>query len=181
MELIINKFGAKVKKRGERIVVVAPPEWQEREYPIRRLSKIIIARPASITTGAVQLALEHDVDIVYLGSFGMPYGRVYSSKPGRLSEVKRCQVEKARSLIGTEIATRFINGKISQQAKHLAALSRKLNRDFTGELEELRKSRQLLELVAGDIEHARGQIFGIEGQAAESYFSALKKLHKYCA
>ncbi|HLD86261.1 MAG TPA: CRISPR-associated endonuclease Cas1 [Patescibacteria group bacterium] len=165
-----------MKKHYERIVIVTPPDWLGKKYPIRHLSKIIIARPASITTGAVQLALEYDVDIFYLGNFAMPYGRIYSSKPGRLSDVKRSQVKKADSAIATEIAKRFVAGKISQQSKHLQSLAERLGLNFQAEAIGLDNNLHLLNLVAGEIKHARGQIFGIEGQAAETYFSALKKI-----
>ena len=64
----------------------------KKEYPIRALEEIIILRPSSISTGAVQLALEAGVDIVYLNSFGTPVGRIFSSRPKGMAELRKAQV-----------------------------------------------------------------------------------------
>lgn len=58
MDLLINTFGTRIRSRGERIVL-AFPDGKKQAYPARRIEKIIILRPSSISTGAVQLALEH--------------------------------------------------------------------------------------------------------------------------
>ena len=141
MELIINKFGARIKKKYERIAVSFPNTNQIKEYPVRRLSKIIIMAPSSITSGAVQLALAHDVDIVYLERRGMPYGRIYGSKPGRLTEVKRKQIETTKSEKATYISRQMIFGKITNQQRFLATLPR----DFADQIEKMRsiKARHL--------------------------------------
>lgn len=68
MDILINTFGTRIRSTGERIVLVFPKTNKKREYAARRIEKIIILRPSSISTGAVQLALEHD--IVYFGSWG---------------------------------------------------------------------------------------------------------------
>ena len=81
MDLLIDTYGTRIGSCGERIVLSFPKIKEKKEYPIRRVEKIVILRPASLTTNAVQLALEHDVDIVYLGAFGKPIGRIFSSEP----------------------------------------------------------------------------------------------------
>lgn len=58
MDLLVNTYGTRIRSRGERIVL-AFPDGKKHEYPARRIEKIIILRPSSISTGAVQLALEH--------------------------------------------------------------------------------------------------------------------------
>jgi len=172
MELIINKFGARIKKKYERIAVSFPNTNQIKEYPVRRLSKIIIMAPSSITSGAVQLALAHDVDIVYLERRGMPYGRIYGSKPGRLTEVKRKQIETTKSEKATYISRQMIFGKITNQQRFLATLPR----DFADQIEKMRSIAQLLNLIKGPIEYARDQLFGLEGRAADLYFQALREI-----
>ena len=56
------------------------------------LDKIIILRPSSISTGAVQLTLEAGVDMVHLNPFGMPVGRIFSSSPKGMAELRKAQV-----------------------------------------------------------------------------------------
>lgn len=71
MDLLIDTYGTYIGCTGERVVLRLPSKSRNRkritkEYPIRRLKKIVILRPSSISTHAVKLALEHEVDIVYL-------------------------------------------------------------------------------------------------------------------
>ena len=95
MDLLINTFGTRIRSSGERIVLALPVTAKykmKKEYPIRALEEIIILRPSSISTGAVQLALEAGVDIVYLNSFGTPVGRIFSSGPKGMAELRKAQV-----------------------------------------------------------------------------------------
>jgi len=68
MDLVINTFGVRVRSAGQRIVL-ALPDGSKKEYSIKILEKIIILRPSSISTGAVELALGAGVDIVYLMAY----------------------------------------------------------------------------------------------------------------
>src|ERR1700674_1914673 len=96
MELLIKTYGTRIRSRGERIILAYPgfkAKYRvKKEYPIRSLDKIIIACPSSVSTGAVQLALEAGVDIVYLNHFGTPVGRIFSSSPKGMAELRKAQV-----------------------------------------------------------------------------------------
>jgi CRISPR/Cas system-associated endonuclease Cas1 len=83
MDLLINTYGTRIRRSGERIVLWFPRTNTKREFAARRVEKIIILRPSSISTGAVQLALDHDIDIVYpctsrpqKGRCATPYGSI---------------------------------------------------------------------------------------------------------
>jgi len=64
-DLLIDTYGTKIGSSSDRIILSFPNVKEKKEYPIRRLDKIVVLRPASLTTNAVQLALEHDIDILY--------------------------------------------------------------------------------------------------------------------
>ena len=96
MDLYIDSYGTKIGTTGERITL-SSPDKQKKEYPIRWLKKIVLQRPAALTTHAMQLALRHDVDIVCLGDFGMPLGRIVPSEPKGLANVRRAQLEVCNS------------------------------------------------------------------------------------
>lgn len=76
-DLIITGYGCKVSKTRERIIVSSKSgHWEER--PIRNIDKILIQGPATLTSPAIHLALEHGVDIVFQNpkKFFLPAGRV---------------------------------------------------------------------------------------------------------
>lgn len=50
-----------------------------------KVESIIISNKAMISTQAVCLALEHNIDLVFLDQYGFPNGRVWFSKMGSTS------------------------------------------------------------------------------------------------
>lgn len=178
MDLLIDTYGTKVGCSGERIVLSFPGIKKKQEYPVRRLEKIVILRPAAITTHAVKLAIEHDVDIVYLGSFGKPVGRVFSSQPKGLANLRRAQLEVSTSDQGFEIARVLVKRKCLNQLAYLEYLGRKYNKDFSKELLQARTIFATIDFLPASIK-SRSQMLGIEGYIADRYFSALKALFRF--
>jgi len=74
-------------------------------------------RPSSISTGAVELALEHDIDIVYLGAFGKPIGRIFPNHPKGLVELRRAQLAFVTSPGALALAKQFAQGKTENQSR----------------------------------------------------------------
>jgi CRISPR-associated protein Cas1 len=201
MDLIIDSYGTYIGASGERIVLGLPEkgkplirngkrkrrkkgEWTpkkriKKEYPIRRLEKIIILRPASISTHAVKLAIENDVDIVYLGAFGKPIGRIFGSDARGIATMRRAQLESsvdpARS---SYLAKSFVVAKCQNQITHLKFLAAKYRGQFDKEIiqaETLLKTIESLPLG----EKFREQLLGIEGYIAERYWHSIQTLHRF--
>ena len=136
MDLLINTFGTRIRSTGERIVLALPGDKAKfktkREYPVMALEKIIILRPSSISTGAVQLALEAGVDIVYLNSFGTPVGRIFSSSPKGMAELRKAQIVFSSSPKALELSRTLVAAKGANQVAHLRQLARQYRISFTG-------------------------------------------------
>lgn len=178
MDLLINTYGTRIRSTGQRIVLEVPGKKQSEQYPIRSLEKIIILRPSSISTHAVQLALEFGVDIVYLNSFGTPVGRIFSSIPKGLAELRRSQLKISNSTHAFSIAKALVKGKSLNQLTYIKSLDTKLPKKFTTEIIQSETILQSLTFMQ-DGPHAREQLFGFEGFIADKYFKCLKKLFKF--
>ena len=178
MDLLIDTYGAKVGCSGERIVLSFPGTKLKKEYPIRRLAKIVILKPAAITTHAVKLALEHDVDIVFLGYFGKPVGRVFSSEPKGLASLRRSQLEISTSDQGFNIARLIIKRKCLNQLNYLEYLAKKYQKDFSKEILQVQTILETIDFLPTSYQ-SRGQLLGIEGYIADRYFHALKSLFAF--
>ena len=178
MDLIINTFGTRIRSSGERVVLKFPGSNTKKEYPIRRLEKIIILRPSSISTNAVQLALEHDIDIVYLGSFGKPVGRIFPSSPRGLTLLRRAQLEAANSPRAFDLAKSLVRGKCLNQITYLEQLAVEYGKSFEKELIQSETLVKSVDLVP-HTNKGRGQLFGIEGYVADRYFTGLKRLYRF--
>lgn len=161
MDLLINTYGTRIRSRGERIALTFPNNSETKEYPARRLEKIIILRPSSISTGAVQLALEHDIDIVYLGAFGKPVGRIFPSHPKGLAQLRRAQLAFASTPGSLSLAKRFVQGKSENQIAYLRQLQALYAADFSHEILEAETLLKPLALIP-DTSPGKAQLFGVE-------------------
>ncbi|MDB5255235.1 MAG: CRISPR-associated endonuclease Cas1 [Candidatus Nomurabacteria bacterium] len=178
MDLLIDTYGTKIGSTGKRIVLSFPQIKEKKEYPVSRLEKIVIMRPASLTTNAVQLALDNDVDIVYMGAFGKPIGRIFSSSPKGIVTLRRGQLEISQSEKGFELAKTFMKGKCSNQLYFIEKLAFLFNKDFSIELKQMTSTLASLGSVPLTKEGMQ-QLLGMEGYIAERYFSCMKKLFRF--
>lgn len=185
MDLLIDTYGTFIGCTGERLVLRLPSKGKdkkkriEKEYPIRRINKIVILRPSSISMHAVKLALEHEVDIVYLGSFGKPVGRIFSSDSKGLATTRRAQLEvsndPAKALV---LAKSFITGKCRNQVTYMRYLMAKYGEDFEKPITQAETLLKTIEAIRPGT-GARDQLLGVEGFIAEKYWGSLKQLHKF--
>lgn len=182
MDLLIDTYGTFIGSTGERIVLRLPGKGKKRiakEYPIRRINKIVILRPSSISTHAVKLALEHEVDIVYLGAFGKPVGRIFSSDSKGLATTRRAQLEVAQDPArALALAKSFITGKCRNQITYLRYLMAKQGANFEKAIAQAEALRTTIELIRPG-NGAREQLLGVEGFIAERYWSSLRQLHAF--
>ena len=178
-DLLIDTYGTRIGSSGERIVLSFPNIKEKKEYPIRRLDKIVILRPASLTTNAVQLALEHEVDIVYLGAFGKPIGRLFSSEPKGLASLRKSQLEISNDQTKSfELAKAFVTGKCTNQISYMRLMGYEYKKDFSTELLQAQTMFDSIKFLPAS-EKSKEQLLGMEGYIADRYFSCLKKLSKF--
>ncbi|MDE1966548.1 MAG: CRISPR-associated endonuclease Cas1 [Patescibacteria group bacterium] len=178
-DLLIDTYGTRIGASGERIVLSFPKTTEKKEYPIRRLGKIVILRPASLTTHAVQLALEHDVDIVYLGAFGKPVGRIFPSDPKGIASLRKAQLKVSGDRDKSfELAKAFVKGKCSNQISYARYLGYKYNKDFSTEILQAKTMLDSVDLLPSS-DKGKEQLLGIEGYIADKYFACLKQISKF--
>lgn len=179
MDLIISTYGTRIRRRGERFLLQLPKNPKSEEYAANRIKKIIISRKSSISSDAVHLAVNKEIDVVYLGDFGRPVARIIPSKPTSVPYLRQCQLQAAASPDeSSRFAKEFIYGKCQNQLDYLKYLERNLNLSLETGIFQI---ESLLEKLCS---HAKDKLsmpslLGIEGKIAETYFSALKKIHPF--
>jgi CRISPR-associated protein Cas1 len=99
MQLFINTPGAKLRKSGG-LIEVSTNENKE-QYACNKLNQIVISTCASITTDVLELAMENNIDVVFLKRNGAPFGRVWYSKLGSISTIRRIQLKLIDVSLGT--------------------------------------------------------------------------------
>lgn len=175
MQLVINSRGAYLRKKGECFEIKV--DEKKTEISARKVQTILITTAVLISTDAILLAHEHNIDISFIDHYGNPFSRIWHAKFGSTAFIRRMQLELSDSKEGVDLAKKWVDTKISNQSELLEKLSRTRESKKDEILvyrEKLEKARRSLDLVVGDsIENIRGTIMGYEGNAGRVYFEAL--------
>src|SRR5262245_40013432 len=174
MQLVINTFGASLRKQGERFVVRAGE--REAAFSAHKVQSILITTGAHLTTDAIELAIEHNIDLVFLKPDGEPLGRVWQARLGSTATIRRRQVEAAEGPEGLELARGWVGAKLSNQAEFLEELGRRRPGEsalFERAVGTVRASQARVEALTGTLEEQRGSLLGLEGSAGRAYFACL--------
>ena len=172
MQIVLDKFGMFLGKKGNRFVL----EYREekKEISADMVKQIIISSASSVSTDAVKLAMEHGIDIVYTSYFGMPYARIYPCKLGGTTLTRRRQATKYTSPEMARMVKSFVSAKIKNQIYMLKSLQKsRENVDFTAALKIMEESAAKIDGISGNIDEMRNSLLGIEGICGNQYFSCL--------
>ncbi len=128
---------------------------------------------------AVQLALAHEVDIVYLGAFGKPVGRIFSSDPKGLATLRRAQLAVSSDPTKSfELARTFVIGKCRNQIRFMRHLT---DRYGAENAKERMQAETMFESIAKLLpsNRANEELLGFEGSIAERYWQSMRLLFKF--
>src|SRR5574344_1175275 len=116
MELILNTFGTSLSRDNEGFVITTKDGRQR--IPTDGIKSIQISRGAQITSDAVMLAVEHEIEVMFMDKSGMPIGRIWSPKYGSISTIRKGQL----NFTFTKDALVWIKGVILQKIENQQAL-----------------------------------------------------------
>lgn len=177
MELYINSFGAYVQKSGECFKITT--DGKSFEVSCQKVSSIVISTPSSISTDAIKLAIDNNIDIVFLDSFGNPFGRVWMAKLGSTNLIRRRQLEASESEIGFNYVLSWIRNKFQNQIDFLLKLRQTRphrSAEITEAIDRLRFVCNELNCLSGTIEENRSKVLAIEASGAKIYFDIISSL-----
>lgn len=177
MQLVINTYGSYLQKNGDCFKI--KKEEQVFEVSVKKVSSILITTAAYITTDAIKLAMDHNVDIIFLDDFGDPFGRVWHSKLGSTTLIRRKQLEVAETEEGLKLALSWVGRKFENQIDLLTRLRKTRtpkSAEITVCMNKLTELKNRLDSLAGTINDKRGTIMGIEGNGARVYFECISSL-----
>ncbi|MEW6035032.1 MAG: CRISPR-associated endonuclease Cas1 [Candidatus Micrarchaeota archaeon] len=176
MQLIINDHAAFLGKHSE-LFYVRIPGKPEQEFAADKVEQIIISAGSSVSVGAVQLAMEKEIDIVYLAWNGMPIGRVYPCKLGGTTLTRKKQLEAYGSALSTLIVTTLLSAKLRNQAYLLKSLA-KTRKDvlLRENADKILTEAEKLAAMTGPLDTIREPLLGLEGYSGSVYWDALSRL-----
>jgi CRISPR-associated protein Cas1 len=177
MQLVINTPGTFITQKDECFRL----KQKEKLFDISplKVESVVISNQAMISSQAVVLALEHNIDVIFLDNYGDPMGRIWFSKMGSTALVRRRQLEAAESPLGFELVVDMAARKLNNQIGFLKKLmhARSSRKDhFLAPIRTIETVRSDLYSCGTDLEEARNRLMGFEGTAGRNYFQCLSSL-----
>jgi CRISPR-associated protein Cas1 len=174
MQLVINTPGTFITQKDKCFRL----KQKERVFDISplKVESIVISNQAMISSQAVVLALEHNIDIVFLDTYGDPMGRIWFSKMGSTALIRRKQIEAMDSPLGLGLVVEMVDQKLDNQASFLKKLMHArpgAQEHFVTPVRTIEKARVELSSSGTDLDSARNRLMGLEGTAGRSYFQCL--------
>jgi CRISPR-associated protein Cas1 len=177
MQLVLNTFGCYLRKKEKCFLV--KNEDRVFEVAAKKVQSILITTSAFLSTDAVKLAMDNNIDIVFLDEYGNPYGRVWQSKLGSTTLIRRRQLEFANDARGLELDREWVVRKFENQIEFLSQLKNTRPEKASRITEWIIALQDILEKVQnleGTLEEKRASIMGYEGSAGRIYFETLNHI-----
>lgn len=175
MELIISTFGTSLNRENEGFVITTT-EGRQR-IPAEGITSIQISRGAQISSDAVMLAMEKEIEVLFMDKNGNVIGRIWSPKYGSVSTIRKGQLNFSFS---TE-AIRWIKEVICQKIENQQALLLTFESSDIMIQNHVQKSIRRLEDYRTKVSTINGEVIsdiastlrGWEGLSSKIYFETL--------
>lgn len=174
MELVLNTYGVSLNRDNEGFVITTS-EGRQR-IPAVGISSIQISRGASISSDAVMLAVEKEIELLFMDKSGKPIGRVWSPKYGSISDIRKGQVNFVYSHDAVEWIKEIIRKKIENQQAMILMFSESAASDpaIVKSIDRLEDYRTKIASLQGDIvQDIAHSLRGWEGVSSRIYFSTV--------
>ncbi len=182
MQLFIDTYGTflHVKDGMFEVKIFHKEKEIKRKIAPGKISSIMLSKGTSLSYEAVYLALMHNIDILFLEFEGTPVGRVWHSKLGSTTKIRKHQLIASINEVGVKYVKEWITQKIENQLEFLKRLKkhRASQAEYFNEIiTKLTTSKNGIEnLKAKTISQIADNIRGHEGTAGRLYFEILGKI-----
>lgn len=180
MQIYLNTYGTYLHVKDEMFEIRVPVkdgEPEKKHIAAHKISSIIMSTSAALSTDAVRLALMNNIDIIFTQGDGHPLGRIWHSKLGSTTKIRKQQLEASLGKEAINFTKVWIGEKINNQLefikdlkKHRAQMLGYLD-DKINKLQNLASAIQQLD--GNRIEDIADTIRGLEGTAGRLYFETI--------
>lgn len=180
MQIYLNTYGTYLHVKDDMFEIKVPVKDSEpikQHISVHKVSTIIMSTSAALSTDAVRLALTNNIDIVFTHSDGHPMGRIWHSKLGSTTKIRKRQLEASLSKEAVIFTKKWIAEKMNNQLEFILDLKKhrpQLADYITDKITKLESlSVSLSCLNADKIEEISDTVRGLEGTAGRLYFETI--------
>ena len=173
MQLVLNTPGAYLRiKDGCFHISVAE---QSKLVAPKKVESILISSAVKLSSAALQMAVEYNIDVLFLDKFGEPFGRLWHAKLGSTTRIRRGQLVASTGSEGLGYALGWVRQKLDNQIEFLTTLANKRpakREKLSACMAQLQAMRDKLE-EGFESGNTAESLRGLEGTAGRIYFEAL--------
>jgi CRISPR-associated protein Cas1 len=178
MDIILNTFGTTLIRENENFAILHPDGKQR--VPLSDVKSISISRGAQITSDAAIMAIENEIDVLFVDAKGSPLGRVWSVKYGSISNIRRKQLDFSFSANAIDWIKEVMKQKIDNQVALLVSIvpmDKYAEVNFEASLNRLNDYKKKISDAKGDIiSDVAPSLRGWEGASAKIYFDVINQI-----
>lgn len=177
MELILNTFGTSLNRDNQGFVITNQDGRQR--IPVQGIRSIQIGKGAQITSDAVMLAIDNEIDVVFMDRSGTPKGRIWSPQYGSISTIRKGQLAFSMSTDALTWIKSILIQKIDNQQALLMMLPESKDEVICDNLHKavakLNYYRQRIEEISEPqlVSDVASTLRGFEGMASKLYFEVI--------
>lgn len=177
MQIYVNTPGCKVHIKDKHLVV-RPPEGEVQRVPLRQIDTICLHRSTLLTAELAFAAVEHDIDVQFTDRRGHPVARLWSSRFGSISVIRKKQMLFSQSGACVAWVQEVLAEKCENQCALLLSLPAPAEEAMaqSAAIQILEYRTRLLAVRAEKLSEAAPQLRGMEAAAAKRYFATISKL-----
>ncbi len=182
MQLYLTTYGTYLHVKDDmfQIKYYEDKKQVKKKVAAHKVTSIIMDKGTSLSWAAIKKALSNNIDIVFTEGDGAPLGRVWHSKLGSTTRIRKRQLQASMNAEAAHWIKKWVGRKLQNQSDLLKDLKRhrKAKQDvIEGVIDKLSElKRKLNDLEAAYISDIAGTVRGIEGTCGRIYFSLLSEL-----
>lgn len=179
MQIHLNTWGTYLHVHDQLFEVKIRKEKQVEKHQIaaHKVKSIWIGQGIALSSEAVHLAMKHNIDLVFLERDGKPIGRVWHSKLGSTTLIRKRQLEASLGEQALHYTKIWVIAKLEHQLTALKALKKHRSQHevyLSEKVERVTKLQQSLTRLEGrHLDDLADTIRGLEGTASRLYFETL--------
>ncbi len=179
MQIHLNTYGTYLHVKDQLFEIKIKQEGTTEKHQVaaHKVKSIWIGEGIALSSEAVKLAIKHNIDIVFLEWDGKPLGRIWHSKLGSTSKIRKRQLEASLDERGLQFIKSWLNKKVGNQKQLIKDLRkhRKQHHDYLDDkISKLEKLQDAIGVVeAKSVDEIADTLRGLEGTAGRLYFETL--------
>ncbi len=180
MQIYLNTYGTYLHVKDDMFEIRVPvkdAEPEKKHIAAHKISSIILSVSAALSTDAVKLALMNNIDIIFTHADGHPMGRIWHSKLGSTTKIRKRQLEASLGKEAVTFTKKLILEKMNNQLEFIKDLKKHRSQmadyldDKINKIERL--AITLSNLQTDKIELIADTVRGLEGTAGRLYFETI--------